>query len=235
MVALSSLAAIYYICIIAWAVYMFFASMRSTLPWDKCDFGDWANYRCNMKTIPNCVRNGTETFIKAVDGLCYNVSASAEYQMEPCPGLTNSTSQCANFTEIPERNIDTVVGQWNGTLAEKNEVGAELSSHQYFFYSVLGQTEGYDTENIGVPNWGLVLSLLLAWIMVFFSLINGIKTTGKVVYFTAIFPYLVLLALIIRGCTLPGAYEGIKFYIADPDFSKMADAKTWFAAANQLV
>jgi SNF family Na+-dependent transporter len=34
-----------------------------------------------------------------------------------------------------------------------------------------------------------------------------------VAYFTAIFPYLVLLILIIQSATLPGAVDGVKYYI----------------------
>ena len=41
-------------------------------------------------------------------------------------------------------------------------------------------------------------------------------------HFAAPFPYLVLLVLLIRGLTLPGAVEGIKFYII-PRWEKLAD------------
>ena len=51
------------------------------------------------------------------------------------------------------------------------------------------------------------------YIFVFFS---------QVVWFTALFPYVVLLVLLVRGCTLPGAGEGIKFYLT-PDFSALAN------------
>ena len=46
----------------------------------------------------------------------------------------------------------------------------------------------------------------------------------QVVYFTAIAPYFVLTAILIRGVTLPGAAEGIKFYLT-PDWSRLSDGQ----------
>lgn len=43
----------------------------------------------------------------------------------------------------------------------------------------------------------------------------------QVVYFTASFPYLLLFIIFIRGVTLPGAWEGLRYYLT-PDISMIA-------------
>lgn len=46
----------------------------------------------------------------------------------------------------------------------------------------------------------------------------------QVVYFTALFPYVVLIVLLAHGVTLPGALDGIVFYLK-PNWSKLAEAQ----------
>lgn len=57
--------------------------------------------------------------------------------------------------------------------------------------------------------------------------------SGKLVWFTALFPYVVLLILGIRGWLLPGADVGIKFYTV-PNWSKLADINVWIDAASMV-
>ena len=57
--------------------------------------------------------------------------------------------------------------------------------------------------------------------------------SGKVVYFTATFPYVVLIILVAFGATLDGALDGIRFYLK-PDVTKLQDGQVWAAAATQI-
>ncbi|CAF1064494.1 unnamed protein product [Didymodactylos carnosus] len=77
-------------------------------------------------------------------------------------------------------------------------------------------------------------------------IVKGIKSSGKVVYFTSLFPYVIIFALIIRGATLPGAKNGILFYLK-PNWQKIKEFEVriictldtknfevWIAAASQV-
>ncbi|XP_072361184.1 sodium- and chloride-dependent neutral and basic amino acid transporter B(0+)-like isoform X1 [Scyliorhinus torazame] len=106
-------------------------------------------------------------------------------------------------------------------------------SEQYWDKVVLRRTSSVDET--GEIVWYLALCLLLARLIIGAVLSKGIKSSGKVVYFTATFPYVVLIILLIRGLTLEGAYKGIEFYIGrQSDFSKLADAEVWKDAATQI-
>uniref|UniRef100_A0A673BEN7 Transporter n=1 Tax=Sphaeramia orbicularis TaxID=375764 RepID=A0A673BEN7_9TELE len=86
----------------------------------------------------------------------------------------------------------------------------------------------------GNLNWDLSLCLLLAWIICYFCIWKGVKSIGKVVHFTAIFPYLLLFILFVRGVTLPGAGEGIKYYFM-PDISRIGDPHVWCDAVREVL
>lgn len=48
----------------------------------------------------------------------------------------------------------------------------------------------------------------------------------QAVYFTATFPYVVILILLVRGVTLEGASEGIEFFIGSKsNWTKLAEGK----------
>ncbi|KAM9789032.1 sodium- and chloride-dependent GABA transporter ine [Neosynchiropus ocellatus] len=105
------------------------------------------------------------------------------------------------------------------------------ASQEFFRYKMLEQTEG--VEDAGVLRWQLFLILALAWILIYFCIFKGVKSTGKVVYFTALFPYVILIALLINNTQLPGAKDGIFFFIV-PVWQKLLSVEVWVNAAAQI-
>merc|ERR1712130_395382 len=73
----------------------------------------------------------------------------------------------------------------------------------------------------------------MAWLICWLSICKGVKSSGKVAWITAIYPYCILTALLIRAVTLPGAVNGIVFYLK-PDFSKLLETEVWIDAGTQI-
>ncbi|XP_048755020.2 sodium-dependent neutral amino acid transporter B(0)AT3-like [Ostrea edulis] len=88
-------------------------------------------------------------------------------------------------------------------------------------------------ESTSVLNWKLAVSLLVAWIIVYLCMVKGIKSSGKVVYVTATFPYLVLIIFFFRGITLHGFDRGLE-HLFVPEWSKLFDPEVWLDAATQI-
>lgn len=127
---------------------------------------------------------------------------------------------CYNATYAAALNISEITEKIRVAPAE-----------EYLNNYILDKSDGF--EDMGNIKWQLLVSLLVSWIIVVICLIKGIKTSGKVVYFTATFPYVILLILFIRGITLEGAIDGIIFFIK-PDFQKLGDINVWNDAAIQV-
>lgn len=82
-------------------------------------------------------------------------------------------------------------------------------------------------------NWNLVGCLAISWFIVFIILVKGIKSSGKVSYFLAIFPYFMLTILLAKTLTLPGAIDGVKAFFT-PRWSEILKPKVWYEAVTQV-
>ncbi|XP_042165870.1 sodium- and chloride-dependent transporter XTRP3-like [Oncorhynchus tshawytscha] len=120
----------------------------------------------------------------------------------------------------------------NSNLTGHVEECERATPTQYFFYRETLDISGSIEENGGI-HMGQALCLLLAWMIVYLFIVKGVKSTGKVVYFTATFPYLVLIIYLIRGVTLHGSINGVK-YMFTPKMEQLANPTTWINAATQI-
>ncbi|XP_076757146.1 sodium-dependent nutrient amino acid transporter 1 isoform X1 [Xylocopa sonorina] len=105
------------------------------------------------------------------------------------------------------------------------------SAELYFRKIVLNEYDSIE-DGIGLPSWQLTICLFLSWATNFAVLYRGIQSTGKAVYFLALFPYVIMFALLIRAVTLEGAIDGILFLIT-PDWEKLWQPNVWYAAITQ--
>ncbi|CAG5100919.1 Similar to NAAT1: Sodium-dependent nutrient amino acid transporter 1 (Drosophila pseudoobscura pseudoobscura) [Cotesia congregata] len=102
-----------------------------------------------------------------------------------------------------------------------NMTNMKSSAELYFTKSVLKEKDNID-DGIGWPDWKLTLCLLASWLCIFSVLVRGVKSSGKAAYFLALFPYVIMIALLVRAVTLEGAVDGIIFFIK-PNWAKLFD------------
>ncbi|OXU18865.1 hypothetical protein TSAR_016329 [Trichomalopsis sarcophagae] len=109
---------------------------------------------------------------------------------------------------------------------------AKSSETAYFWYRTTLDAAPSIDDGQGLK-WWIVLCLLLSWFVVFCIMMKGIQSSGKVVYFTSLFPYLVLTIFFIRGITLKGADAGLA-HMYTPKVEKLLEPTVWLDAATQV-
>ncbi len=105
------------------------------------------------------------------------------------------------------------------------------NSEAFFFNKVLWISQSIKNWwNLSIP---VFLWTIIVWILIYLFTFRSTKSVWKVVLITATLPFLTLLLLAIRGITLPGAMEGLK-YLFSFDVWKFLSFETWKAAASQI-
>lgn len=148
-----------------------------------------------------------------------------EYSSRNCTlsgGLMNVTGICI----YPNMTTDD---EWK--MLNESVSSLKSPADEFFHNHVLDITGGL--HDMGGFQGNIVLTLLIAWIIVYLVLIKGVETFGKAVYFTATFPYLILIVLLVRAATLPGYMDGIAFYLT-PQWDKLTKASVFGEAAVQI-
>ncbi|KAH8254669.1 hypothetical protein KR032_011568 [Drosophila birchii] len=116
--------------------------------------------------------------------------------------------------------------------SDQNATGKMSPAQLYFEREILHELPNID-NGLGLPNWQLVACLAVAWLIIGGVLIRGIKSSGKAAYFLGVFPYVVLLILLLRAVTLPGAMDGIVYFFK-PQWRELLNPLVWYAAVTQV-
>ncbi|XP_071945985.1 sodium- and chloride-dependent glycine transporter 2-like isoform X2 [Antedon mediterranea] len=210
MVLISTFIALYYNVIITYILYYMFASFTNKLPWIGCN-NPWNTDMCNG-IYDECLSTGNK--IMTVNNTCVGVDSLSEEQLD--------------FYNIGLNTLGEIdLSNYIDPLKSKRK----LPSEEYFKNAVLHEASGIG--DLSTVVWPLLSCLVFAWIIIYFCLQKGIKSSGKVVYFTATFPYIVLVLFLILGLTLEGSYNGIKFFLT-PRWEILYEPKVWLDAAIQI-
>nr|CAD7429474.1 unnamed protein product [Timema monikensis] len=134
----------------------------------------------------------------------------------------------ATFVRLPGLPWQDCNNWWNtancytsGTNATMNHTLHHIHTttpvEEYWEKRVLQITDGI--ENIGGMQWELLGCLTLGWALI--------------IWFTALFPYVVLLVLLGRATTLSGADQGLMYYIT-PRWEELLGPGPWIDGATQI-
>jgi len=109
----------------------------------------------------------------------------------------------------------------------KYKAGIEASNiwnPDYFYKDTLNKSD--NIRDTGTLNGHLVFCMFLSYFVIYFSAWKGVKSTGKMVWVTCTLPYVILTILLIKGLTLEGSGNGLK-YLVIPNWSKIGDIAVW--------
>lgn len=82
-------------------------------------------------------------------------------------------------------------------------------------------------------NWLILLAMVGGWFVIWFCIRKGVESVSEVLNYVVTLPLILLFLMIIRVVTLPGALDGIYYYLV-PDWSKLLEPSVWAAAYGQV-
>lgn len=88
-----------------------------------------------------------------------------------------------------------------------------------------GQLQGFSLP--------VLIGLLITWIVVIVAMRKGVEKMAKIVKWIVIIPVVILIIMCVQAVSMPGASEGIRYYIT-PDWSALGNLDVWRAAFGQV-
>ncbi len=236
MITIPTIINFYYTVIMAYAFLFLFLGFTSTLPWSECGH-DYNTENCHSLSQEKDLCNTTagEVYYNKV---CFNQTAFCEtfgYFDDPSDvGYCKNGSLELNYRLVYPRSSASEEFWYRRVLGLeiRLESVADENGTTTKWESKL-DSEKTSWSKWGNARWDLIGCLALCWALICGSLIKGIASYGKVVYFTTLFPYVVLTIMVGYVATLDGFSEGMEFYFV-PDWSKLGDVEVWNAAAGQI-
>lgn len=120
---------------------------------------------------------------------------------------------------------------WDYIIGSFNLAWIDKGAQAYFFNDILKISGG--PGELGGFSYPVLIGVIVTWILIYFILRKGTESVGKVVKYTVTAPIILLFILIIRSVTLPGAIEGINYYL-QPNFARLFDYRVWIDAYAQV-
>ncbi|CAF1617371.1 unnamed protein product, partial [Adineta ricciae] len=121
-----------------------------------------------------------------------------------------------------EWNTDLCYSLHDKRLLNRTHNASHSSTDEYFERRMLKSHLSPGINHIGALQWELVGCSMIVFLLIYLSIIKGVKTAGKAIWFTALVPYVVLIILLLRSLTLDGILEGLKYYVA-PSFERLGE------------
>ncbi|QDZ24692.1 sodium/chloride symporter [Chloropicon primus] len=114
------------------------------------------------------------------------------------------------------------------------------TAEEHWFVDILGAKTKDDGEDLidassNTMQTPLLLSYAGLWLIIYFSIAFGKEVLSKITYVTVIAPCVLVVVLIIRAAFLPGAMDGIRYYIFKFETDKLLDLNVWAAALSQCL
>jgi NSS family neurotransmitter:Na+ symporter len=114
-------------------------------------------------------------------------------------------------------------------IAQWAQTSANASKH--FFDEVL--IRNATRNELGGFRPVLTAALVVTWILITTGVWRVIQKFSQAFYLTVFLPWLLLLIFIIHAACLPGANDGLRFYLS-PDWRQLTQPQLWLAAYTQV-